>query len=207
MKWGEEWPRKHDLSSLRLLGSVGEPINPEAWMWYHGVIGGGRCPIVGHLVADGDGRDFDHAAAGSRPTKPGCATLPFFRDRAGGAERRRRGRARGDFGDQKAVAGIMRGIWGDQNRFVDTYFSKWGGKYYFPGDGARKDEDGYFWILGRVDDVVNVSAAPDWDGGAGECLRGASGSGGERSHRNPARTERAGAGVVRDGQGRLQGRR
>jgi acetyl-CoA synthetase len=158
MKWGEEWPRKHDLSSLRLLGTVGEAINPEAWIWYNEIIGGGRCPIVDTWWQTETGGIMLTPLPGATPTKPGSATLPFFGiEPAILSEEGEEVRA-GILAIKKPWPGMTRGIWGDQNRFVDTYFSKWGGKYYFPGDGARKDEDGYIWILGRVDDVVNVSA-------------------------------------------------
>jgi acetyl-CoA synthetase len=158
MKWGEEWPRKHDLSSLRLLGSVGEPINPEAWMWYHEVIGGGRCPIVDTWWQTETGGILITPLPGATPTKPGSATLPFFGIEPAVLSEEGEDVRAGILAIKQPWPGIMRGIWGDQNRFKATYFSKWGGKYYFPGDGARKDDDGYFWILGRVDDVVNVSA-------------------------------------------------
>ena len=158
MKWGEEWPRKHDLSSLRLLGSVGEPINPEAWMWYHEVIGGGRCPIVDTWWQTETGGILITPLPGAVPTKPGCATLPFFGIEPAVLSDEGEDVRAGILAIKKPWPGIMRGIWGDQDRFRSTYFSKWGGKYYFPGDGARKDQDGYIWILGRVDDVVNVSA-------------------------------------------------
>ncbi|HTB62862.1 MAG TPA: AMP-binding protein, partial [Opitutales bacterium] len=158
MKWGDEWPKKHDLSSLRLLGSVGEPINPEAWMWYHNVIGGGRCPIVDTWWQTETGGILITPLPGAVATKPGSATLPFFGIEAAVLSDEGQDVRAGILAIKKPWPGIMRGIWGDPERFKTTYFNKWGGKYYFPGDGARIDDDGYFWILGRVDDVVNVSA-------------------------------------------------
>ena len=157
MKWGDEWPNKCDLSSLRLLGTVGEAINPEAWIWYHEVIGGKRCPIVDTYWQTETGGIILTPLPGVTPTKPGSATLPFFGiDPAVLTEEGEEVRA-GILSVRKPWPGITRGIWGDPQRFKDTYWCKWGGEYYFPGDGARKDEDGYIWILGRVDDVVNVS--------------------------------------------------
>lgn len=157
MKWGDDWVTGKDLSSLRLLGTVGEPINPEAWIWYHRMIGGERCPIVDTWWQTETGGHMLTPIPGATATKPGCATVPFF-----GVEPA----ILTDDGDEveagilaikKPWPGILRGIYGDPQRFKDTYWCKWGGKYYFPGDGARRDEDGYIWILGRVDDVVNVS--------------------------------------------------
>jgi acetyl-CoA synthetase len=157
MKWGDAWVEKHDVSSLRLLGTVGEPINPEAWMWYHTKIGSERCPIVDTWWQTETGGHMLTPMPGATSTKPGCATLPFF-----GIEPA----ILSDEGDEvnagilaikKPWPGMLRGIYGDPQRFKDTYWCKWDGKYYFPGDGARRDDDGYIWILGRVDDVVNVS--------------------------------------------------
>ncbi len=158
MKWGEMWPQKHDLTSLRLLGSVGESINPEAWMWYHNVIGGGRCPIVDTWWQTETGGIMLTPLPGAIPTKPGSATVPFFGIEPAVLDDDAKEVRAGILAIKQPWPGIMRGIWGDPERFKSTYFSKWGGKYYFPGDGARKDPDGYYWILGRVDDVVNVSA-------------------------------------------------
>ncbi len=158
MKWGEAWPQKHDLSSLRLLGSVGESINPEAWMWYHRVIGGERCPIVDTWWQTETGGIMLTPLPGAIATKPGSATVPFFGIEPAVLDDDAKDVRAGTLAIKKPWPGIMRGIWGDAQRFQDTYFSKWGGQYYFPGDGARKDQDGYYWILGRVDDVVNVSA-------------------------------------------------
>jgi len=157
MKWGDQWPNKYDLSSLRLLGTVGEAINPEAWIWYHELIGGERCPIVDTYWQTETGGIILSPLPGVTPTKPGSATLPFFGiDPAVLTEAGDEARA-GILSVRQPWPGMTRGIWGDSQRFKDTYWCKWDGQYYFPGDGARVDEDGYIWILGRVDDVVNVS--------------------------------------------------
>ena len=157
MKWGDEWPKKCDLSSLRLLGTVGEAINPEAWIWYHELIGSKRCPIVDTYWQTETGGIILSPLPGVTPTKPGSATLPFFGiDPAVLTDEGEEVRA-GILSVRQPWPGMTRGIWGDSQRFKDTYWCKWGGQYYFPGDGARKDEDDYIWILGRVDDVVNVS--------------------------------------------------
>jgi acetyl-CoA synthetase len=157
MKWGDQWVTGRDLSSLRLLGTVGEPINPEAWMWYHKMIGGERCPIVDTWWQTETGGHMLTPMPGATATKPGCATLPFF-----GIEPA----ILTDEGEEVDVGilaikqpwpGMLRGIYGDPQRFQEAYWCKWGGRYYFPGDGARRDADGYIWITGRVDDVVNVS--------------------------------------------------
>ena len=157
MKWGDDWVRGKDISSLRLLGTVGEPINPEAWIWYHKLIGAERCPIVDTWWQTETGGHMLSPMPGATATKPGCATVPFFgvepailADDGSEVEA-------GILAIKKPWPGMLRGIYGDPQRFKDTYWCKWGGKYYFPGDGARRDEDGYIWILGRVDDVVNVS--------------------------------------------------
>ncbi len=159
MKWGVEWPKKHDLSSLRLLGSVGEPINPEAWMWYHEFIGGKRCPIVDTWWQTETGGIMITPLPGATPTKPGSATLPFFGvlpevvDDKGSALPRNAG---GKLIIRKPWPSMLRGIWGDKKRFKETYWSEVKGSY-FTGDGCRQDEDGYFWIVGRIDDVLNVA--------------------------------------------------
>ncbi|MCP3917111.1 MAG: acetate--CoA ligase [bacterium] len=159
MKWGDEHVEKHDLSSLRLLGTVGESINPEAWMWYHQKIGGERCPIVDTWWQTETGSIAITPLPGVTTTKPGSATRPFFGidaavlDEDGNELGANEG---GLLAIRKPWPSMLRGIWGDEERFRETYWSKWPG-YYFPGDGARKDEDGYLWILGRVDDVINVS--------------------------------------------------
>ncbi|MCL6639088.1 MAG: acetate--CoA ligase [Firmicutes bacterium] len=159
MRDGEKWPLGRDLSSLRLLGTVGEPINPEAWMWYHKVIGKERCPIVDTWWQTETGGILITPLPGAIPTKPGSATVPFFGVnpkviRQDGSEA---GVNEGGYlVITKPWPGIMRGVYGDPDRFKNTYFVQYPG-YYFTGDGARKDEDGYFWLMGRVDDVINVS--------------------------------------------------
>jgi acetyl-CoA synthetase len=159
MKWGVEWPKKHDLSSLRLLGSVGEPINPEAWMWYHEHIGSKRCPIVDTWWQTETGGIMITPLPGATPTKPGSATLPFFGvfpevvDDKGDPVPRNSG---GKLVIRKPWPSMLRGIWGDKQRFKETYWSEVKGSY-FTGDGCRQDEDGYFWIVGRIDDVLNVA--------------------------------------------------
>ena len=157
MKWGDAWVEKYALSSLRLLGSVGEPINPEAWMWYHEKIGHGRCPIVDTWWQTETGGILIAPLPGATPTKPGSATLPFFGIDAAILDPQGNETEAGLLAIRRPWPGILRGVWGDPQRFKDTYWCNWEGEYYFPGDGARRDEDGYFWIVGRVDDVVNVS--------------------------------------------------
>jgi acetyl-CoA synthetase len=159
MKWGTEWPKKHDLSSLRLLGTVGEPINPEAWIWYHQIIGAKRCPIVDTWWQTETGGIMITPLPGAIPTKPGSATLPFFGvvpevvDETGKAVPRNTG---GKLVIRKPWPSMLRGIWGDTQRFKEIYWSEVKGSY-FTGDGARQDKDGYFWIVGRIDDVLNVA--------------------------------------------------
>ncbi len=159
MKWGDELPGSHDLSSLRLLGSVGEPINPEAWMWYREVIGGSNCPIVDTWWQTETGGIMISPIPSVTATKPGSAmrALPGI----GLAIVDEQGTELGDGHGGFLVLtqpwpGMLRGIWGDDQRFVDTYWSKWP-QYYFAGDGAKFDDDGAIWLLGRVDDVMNVS--------------------------------------------------
>ncbi len=158
MKWGESLPQSHDMSSLRLLGSVGEPINPEAWIWYHKNIGGERCPVVDTWWQTETGAIMITPLPGLVPTKPGSATKPFPGIDAQILDER---------GNRVEVGGgylaitspwpsMLRGIWGDPERFKAQYWSKWPG-VYFTGDGAKRDQDGYFWLLGRVDDVMNVA--------------------------------------------------
>jgi acetyl-CoA synthetase len=158
MKWGIEEPAKHDLSSLRLLGSVGEPINPEAWIWYQENIGGGRCPIVDTWWQTETGGIMISPLPGATTTKPGSATFPIPGVHA---------EVVNDAGEPITHGGgyltlthpwpgMLRGIWGDPQRYKDTYWSTYEGKY-FAGDGAKLDADGYLWLLGRVDDVMNVS--------------------------------------------------
>jgi len=159
MKWGEEHPRRHDLSSLRLLGTVGEPINPEAWMWYHEHIGGGRCPIVDTWWQTETGMILITPLPGIVATKPGSATKPFpgvfpdILDEAGNPVPPGRG---GYLVITRPWPAITRGLYGDPERFQQIYWSKYPG-IYLTGDGAKRDEDGYFWLLGRVDDVINVA--------------------------------------------------
>ncbi len=161
IKWGDEHVTKYDLSSLRLLGSVGEPINPEAWMWYHKMIGGGRCPIVDTWWQTETGSILISPLPGATPTKPGTATLPFFGvdaaivDEEGNEVGPNQG---GRLVVRKPWPSMLRTLWGDKKRYVDVYwkeYKKLG--YYLTGDGARRDKDGNFWIVGRLDDVLNVS--------------------------------------------------
>ena len=159
MKWGEEWPAKHDLSSLRLLGTVGEPINPEAWMWYHRVIGGSRCPIVDTWWQTETGGIMISPLPGVTPTKPGTATLPFFGIKPEVVDDHGKAVPKNSCGKlvvRHPLPSMLRGIWGDPKRYVETYWSEVKGNY-FTGDGCRQDKDGYFWIVGRIDDVLNVS--------------------------------------------------
>jgi acetyl-CoA synthetase len=159
MRWGTEWPAKRDLSSLRLLGSVGEPINPEAWVWYYRHIGGDRCPVVDTWWQTETGAIMISPLPGVTKLKPGSATRPFpgvFAE------------IRNEKGDKVEVGGgflaltrpwpsMLRGIYGDPERYERQYWYKWGKGVYVTGDGAKRDADGYFWLLGRVDDVINVA--------------------------------------------------
>ncbi|HET7789263.1 MAG TPA: acetate--CoA ligase [Gemmatimonadales bacterium] len=158
MKWGNEHPAKHDLSRLRLLGSVGEPINPEAWMWYHTQIGGGRCPIVDTWWQTETGGIMITPLPGVTVTKPGSGTVPFPGIEADllDGEGRRVEVGGGYLAITSPWPGMLRTIWGDDERYRQVYWSRWPNTY-FPGDGAKRDPDGYFWILGRVDDVLNVA--------------------------------------------------
>jgi len=159
MRWGTAWPARRDLSSLRLLGSVGEPINPEAWIWYHTNIGREHCPIVDTWWQTETGMMMITPLPGITSTKPGSATRPFpgisaeIRDARG--ERVETGG--GLLALTKPWPAMLRGIYGDPERFVKTYFTRWSDGVYFTGDGARRDEDGFYWLLGRVDDVLNVA--------------------------------------------------
>jgi acetyl-CoA synthetase len=159
MKWGTDWPEKHDLSSLRLLGSVGEPINPEAWIWYQTNIGGGRCPVVDTWWQTETGMIMITPLPGAIPTKPGSATFPFpgvdadIVDNDGNSVGIPGG---GYLVLKKPWPAMLRGIYGDPERYKETYWSRFEGRY-FAGDGAKRDEDGYFWLLGRIDDVMNIS--------------------------------------------------
>jgi acetyl-CoA synthetase len=159
MKWGTDWPEKHDLSSLRLLGSVGEPINPEAWVWYQTNIGGGRCPVVDTWWQTETGMIMITPLPGAIATKPGSATFPFPGVDADIVDND--GNSVGIPGGGYLVLrtpwpAMLRGIYGDPERYKETYWSRFEGSY-FAGDGAKRDEDGYFWLLGRVDDVMNIS--------------------------------------------------
>jgi len=159
MKWGEEYPQRHDLSTLRLLGTVGEPINPEAWMWYHEHIGGGKAPVMDTWWQTETGSIMIAPLPGITATKPGSATNPMpgiqadVVDEAGSPVGRGGG---GYLVIRNTWPSMLRSIWGDDQRYVDTYWSEYDGMY-FPGDGAKLDDDGYLWLLGRVDDVMLVS--------------------------------------------------
>jgi len=159
MRWGTDWPGKHDLTSLRLLGSVGEPINPEAWVWYYRFIGGERCPVVDTWWQTETGAIMITPLPGVTTLKPGSATRPFPGIAA---------EIRTERGDRVDVGGgllaltrpwpsMLRGIYGDPERYVRQYWNKWGTGVYVTGDGAKRDADGYYWLLGRVDDVINVA--------------------------------------------------
>ncbi|HXG89392.1 MAG TPA: acetate--CoA ligase [Vicinamibacterales bacterium] len=159
MRWGTEWPKNHDLSSLRLLGSVGEPINPEAWMWYHLHIGRERCPVVDTWWQTETGAIMITPLPGITSTRPGSATQTFPGISA---------EILSDKGEVIPVGGgllaltrpwpsMLRGIYGDPERYVSQYWTRWTGGIYFTGDGAKRDDDGFFWLLGRVDDVLNVA--------------------------------------------------
>jgi acetyl-CoA synthetase len=159
IRWGDQWVAKHDLSSLRLLGSVGEPINPEAWMWYHRTVGGGRCPVVDTWWQTETGAIMITPLPGAIPTKPGSATLPFFGVDAAVVDQRGRevtANVGGKLIIRRPWPSMLRTIYGDKNRYRQQYWSEFKGNY-LTGDGARRDEDGYFWIVGRIDDVLNVA--------------------------------------------------
>jgi acetyl-CoA synthetase len=159
IRWGDQWPLKHDLSSLRLLGTVGEPINPEAWMWYHRTIGKERCPIVDTWWQTETGAIMITPIPGATPTKPGSGTKPFpgvdadIMTRDGESVGPNEG---GYLVIKRPWPSMLRTIWGDDERYRQQYWSQIDG-IYFAGDGARRDPDGYFWIMGRIDDVINVS--------------------------------------------------
>jgi acetyl-CoA synthetase len=159
MRWGTDWPGRHDLSSLRLLGSVGEPINPEAWVWYHLHIGGERCPVVDTWWQTETGAIMITPLPGITSTKPGSATLPFpgvsaeiLTDKAA-----RVAVGGGLLALTRPWPSMLRGIYGDPDRYARQYWSRWTPDIYFTGDGAKRDEEGYYWLLGRVDDVLNVA--------------------------------------------------
>ena len=159
MRWGDEHVKKHSLKSLRLLGSVGEPINPEAWMWYHTLIGKKRCPIVDTWWQTETGAIMVSPIPGVTPTKPGSCTLPFFGVVPKVLDEQGREVPRGSGGKlflKNPWPSMLRTLWGDDDRFKRQYWSELPG-YYFAGDGARIDKDGYLWVVGRIDDVLNVS--------------------------------------------------
>ncbi|MEP6819142.1 MAG: acetate--CoA ligase [bacterium] len=159
IKWGEQWPLKHDLSSLRLLGTVGEPINPEAWMWYHKLIGKELCPIVDTWWQTETGAIMISPIPGATPTKPGSATKPFPGIEADVMTREGKPVGANEGGYlviKRPWPSMLRTIWGDDERYREQYWSQIE-NIYFAGDGARRDKDGYFWIMGRIDDVINVS--------------------------------------------------
>jgi acetyl-CoA synthetase len=159
IRWGDEWVKKHDLSSLRLLGTVGEPINPKAWMWYREKIGGGRCPIVDTWWQTETGGILITPLPGAIPTKPGSATLPFFGVDAAIVDEKGKevgANVGGKLIIRRPWPGMLRTIYGDNARYKKQYWSEFKGNY-LTGDGARRDKDGYFWIVGRIDDVLNVA--------------------------------------------------
>ncbi|MFN7917668.1 MAG: acetate--CoA ligase [Vicinamibacterales bacterium] len=159
MRWGLDWPGKHDLSSLRLIGSVGEPINPEAWVWYYKVIGGERCPVVDTWWQTETGAIMISPLPGVTTTRPGSATKPFPGIKA--EIMNERGEALPSGGGLLAITrpwpSMLRGIYGDPDRYVKQYWNRWGLGVYVTGDGAKLDDEGNFWLLGRVDDVLNVA--------------------------------------------------
>jgi acetyl-CoA synthetase len=160
MRWGTEWPKRRELTSLRLLGSVGEPINPEAWVWYHRYIGGERCPVVDTWWQTETGAIMITPLPGLTTTKPGSATKPFpgivaeIKTEKGETIT---GAGGGLLALTRPWPSMLRGIYGDPDRYVQQYWSRWTRDIYFTGDGAKRDEDGFFWLLGRVDDVLNVA--------------------------------------------------
>jgi acetyl-CoA synthetase len=159
MKWGTEHVEKFDLSKLRLLGTVGEPINPKAWLWYHKVIGGERCPIVDTWWQTETGAIMITTLPGVVATKPGSAgkPMPGLRAAVLTADGEDAGTEQGYLALTRPWPAMLRTLYKEEDRFVETYFDKYGRETYFVGDAARRDDDGYFWIIGRVDDVINVS--------------------------------------------------
>jgi len=161
MKLGDEIPSRYDLSRLRLLGTVGEPINPEAWMWYHRVIGKERCPIVDTWWQTETGATMIAPLPGVTPTKPGSCTLPLPGIDAAIVDDEGRPIERADAGGylviRKPWPSMLRTIWGDNDRYLTTYWQKFHNRYYLAGDSAHRDTDGYYWIMGRIDDVLNVA--------------------------------------------------
>jgi acetyl-CoA synthetase len=156
MRWGTDWPARYDMRTLRLLGTVGEPINPEAWMWYREHIGGNRCPVVDTWWQTETGGIMITPLPGMTSTKPGSATVPFPGISAAVLTAEGDTAGAGYLAITRPWPGMLRTIWGDDDRFRKNYWARWDG-IYFPGDGAKRDEDGYYWILGRVDDVLNVA--------------------------------------------------
>jgi acetyl-CoA synthetase len=156
MRWGTDWPARHDLRTLRLLGTVGEPINPEAWMWYRQYIGGGRCPVVDTWWQTETGGIMITPLPGLTETKPGSATVPFPGISVAVLTAEGDTAGAGYLAVTQPWPGMLRTIWRDDERFRHNYWARWEG-IYFPGDGAKQDDDGYYWILGRVDDVLNVA--------------------------------------------------
>lgn len=157
MKWGEEWLKEYDLSSLRLLGSVGEPINPEAWMWYYNNVGQQKCPIVDTWWQTETGSILIAPIPGLTSLKPGSAMTPLPGIEAAIVDDEGHANASGSLVLTSPWPSMLRGVYNDPKRYQETYWKKWEGSYYFTGDGARKDDEGYFWLLGRIDDVINVS--------------------------------------------------
>ena len=223
MKWGIEHPQKADLSKLRLLGTVGEPINPKAWLWYWKVIGGERCPIVDTWWQTETGNIMISPLPGVTSAKPGSATKPLPGIDAAVLDEE--GNEVPD-GEQGLLAlrrpwpGMLRTLFRDDERFKETYFSKWDETTYFVGDAARKDEDGYFWVIGRVDDVVNVSGhrlstaevesaivvPPEGGRGGGDRPAGRGQRPGDRSVRDPRGRDRRGRRGARAGDPRAGGK-
>ena len=159
MKWGDQWVKKHSLNSLRLLGTVGEPINPEAWLWFNEMIGNKKCPIVDTWWQTETGAIMISPFPGATPTKPGAASFPFFGIAAEIVDDSGNPLPDNELGNliiRKPWPSMLRGIWGDSERYKEVYWTDIPGSY-FTGDGARRDKDGYFWILGRLDDVINIS--------------------------------------------------
>ena len=159
MKWGVEFPNKHDLSTLRVLGSVGEPINPKAWLWYYAVIGHQQCPVVDTWWQTETGHIMIAPLPGVTTTKPGSATrpLPGISAALVDIDGKEMGEGTGLLVLTRPWPGMLRTLYGDDERFVSTYFERFGPSTYLVGDAARRDADGYFWIIGRTDDVINVS--------------------------------------------------
>jgi acetyl-CoA synthetase len=159
MKWGPEYPERHDLSSLRLLGTVGEPINPKAWLWYYHVIGGERCPVVDTWWQTETGGIMITTLPGLQDMKPGSAgtPLPGLKFRVVGEDGDEVGTGQGLLIGERPWPGMLRTLYHEEDRFVETYWKRFGKDTYLVGDAARQDDDGYFWIIGRIDDVINVS--------------------------------------------------